>query len=200
MPEVSARGRLVRLLDEFLGGEDALEQALAAADIAIFGRRPIRRDTERYDMPALGRGARGAAGCDEARDVGDDVVGGQRQHDRRVAPPQRMHRAGDNRRSGVAPMRLEQDVGVDPDLGELLGDQEPVLMIGDDDGPSEHRSLADPADRLLKGRARTEQPQKLLGPPLARRRPQPRPGAAAHDEGNDRLGHRRSARLEVASA
>ena len=71
-------------------------------------------------------------------------------------------------------MRLEQDVGVDPDLGELLGDQEPVLMIGDDDRPSEHRGLADPADRLLKGRARTEQPQKLLGPPLARRRPQAR--------------------------
>ena len=59
-------------------------------------------------------------------------------------------------------------------------------------GRRENRRIADAADRLLKGRARTEQAQELLGPPLARGRPQARPGAAAHDEGNDRFGHRRS--------
>ena len=146
--DVGVRGRRVRLLDEFLGGEDALAAGPCRGGYSrTRSRARSGVDAERHDVAALGRGARGAAGGDEARDVGDDVVGGERQHDRRLPASQRMHRAGDDRRRGVAPMRLEQDVGVDTDLGELLGDQEPVLMIGDDDRPSEHRRIADPADR-----------------------------------------------------
>ena len=65
--------------------------------------------------------------------IGDDMVGGEREHHRLVAAPQRMQRAGDDRRRGIAAMRLEQNVGLDADLGELLGDQKPIGMIGDDD-------------------------------------------------------------------
>ncbi len=125
------------------------------------------------------------------------MVGGQRQHDRRLAPPQRMHGARDDRRRGIAAMRLEQDIGLDADLAELLGDQKPVLVVGDDHRPCENLSVADASDRLLKRRARTEQAQELLGPPLARGGPQARPRPSAHDEGNDRFGHRRSVARSV---
>ena len=83
-------------------------------------------------MPALRRAARGAAGGDEARDVGHHVVGGERQHHRRVAPPQRMHRAGDDRGRGVAPNLLQQDVASTQFLGVVVGAQQVVeIRIGD---------------------------------------------------------------------
>ena len=46
--------------------------------------------------------------------------------------------------------------------------------------------------RILKCRVRPEQRQKLLWAHFARRRPQPRSSAAAHDQGNNTSVHPRS--------
>src|SRR5262245_26296618 len=103
------------------------------------------------------------------------MVGSQRKHDCPFAPPQRMRSACGDCRRGIAAMRLKQNIGLDADLAELLGDQETVLMVGDHRRSSENLRIADTADRLLKGRALTEQAQELLGPPLTRGGPKARP-------------------------
>ena len=89
--------------------------------------------------------------------------------------------------TGIAPDRLEHDIGFDADGGELFGHQEPVLIIGHDDRAAKQRRIGDPANGILKRRVRTKQRQELLRPAFARRRPQPGTGAAAHDQGNDLL-------------
>jgi len=115
------------------------------------------------------------------------VVGGKRDDDGAIIARQRVAGAGGDRRTGIAPRRLEQDVGLGVDGGKLLGDEEAVLTVGHHDRPSKQSRIGDPAHRLLKGRQRAEQRQELLGPVLARCRPQPRARAAAHDQGDDRL-------------
>jgi hypothetical protein len=115
------------------------------------------------------------------------VVGSKRNDDGAVIARQRKAGACGDRRTGIAPRRLEQNVGFDPDRRKLLSDQEPVLTIGHHDRPSKQSQIRDPAHGLLERRQRTEQRQELLGPVLARGRPQPGARAAAHDQGNDRL-------------
>jgi hypothetical protein len=115
------------------------------------------------------------------------VVGGKRDDDGAIIARQRVAGAGGDRRTGIAPRRLEQDVGLGADGGKLLGNEEAVLAVGHHDRPSKQSRIGDPAHGLLEGRQRAEQRQELLGPVLARRRPQPRAGAAAHDQGDDRL-------------
>ena len=113
------------------------------------------------------------------------MIGGER-HQHRIAVALRAKRgAGRDRRTGIAAHRLEQDVGLDADLGELFLDDETILRVGDDDRPPEHRGIRHPQHRFLEGRARAEQRQELLRPAFARGRPQPRAGAAAHDERNN---------------
>ncbi len=85
------------------------------------------------------------------------MIGREREYDRLFAPAQRVHRSSDDRRRGIAAMRLEQDIGLDANLGELLGNQKPVLVIGDDNGPTKYRRLIDPTDGFLKRRVRTKQ-------------------------------------------
>ena len=78
-----------------------------------------------------------------------------------------MGRTCDNRGSRIAATRLEQDIGLDSNRTELLGDEEAVLMIGHDDWSPEHFRVADAADRLLKRRTWSEQTQKLFRQPLS---------------------------------
>ena len=44
-----------------------------------------------------------------------------------------------DRRAGIAPRRLEHDVGLDAELAQLLGHDEAEIRIGDDDRPREQR-------------------------------------------------------------
>jgi hypothetical protein len=118
------------------------------------------------------------------------VVGGEREHDRLTRAVLREHRAGGDRRPRIAPHRLEDHVGLDADFGELLQHHEAVGGIGDDDRAIEQRGLRDAQQRVLEGRARAEQRQELLGAHLARSRPQPRSGTAAHDQGDNAFVHR----------
>ena len=73
-----------------------------------------------------------------------------------------MDHTGDDRRSGITAMRLEQDIGLDADRAELLGHEKTILIICDNDRPSENLRMADATDRLLKRRTWAEQAQKLL--------------------------------------
>ena len=50
------------------------------------------------------------------------MVGGERNDQRIVAALQRVNRAGNNGRAGIAPHRLEQDIRLDSDCSKLLGD------------------------------------------------------------------------------
>ena len=117
------------------------------------------------------------------------MIGGKRDDQRIIAAAERKSRAGDNRRTGIPPRRFEQNVGFRTDRRELLGDQETILGVGHDHRPAKQSRIGHATNGFLEGRQRPEQRQELLRSIFARGRPQPRPGATAHDEGNDRLRH-----------
>jgi hypothetical protein len=118
--------------------------------------------------------------------IGDDVIGGERDNYRITVALGGKCRASGNSRPGIASYRLEQDVGLNADFGQLLGDQKTILRVGYDDRAAEQARVRNPVQGILKGRTRTEQWQELFGAAFARCRPQPRAGAAAHDQGDNR--------------
>ena len=130
-----------------------------------------------------------ATGGDKSGGIADDVIGGERQNDRILVAHLRKGRAGRDRRAGIPPHRLQQDIGLKPDLGKLLEHHEPIGGVGDDDRTLEQSRIRHPQQRILKCRTHPEQRQELLGMDLARSRPQPRSGAAAHDQWNDTFAH-----------
>ena len=90
-----------------------------------------------------------------------------------------------DRRGGVAADRLEHDGGVfDTARPHLLGNQEPVFLIADDDRGAERWADA-AADRLLQHGAFADQRPELLRKALARHRPKAGTGTAGQDDGHD---------------
>ena len=84
-----------------------------------------------------------AACRDEGGSVTHDVVGGERKHHRILIASLRKGGARRDRRSDIPPHRLEQHVGLDADLGELLQHHEAIGGIGDDDRAREQRGIGD---------------------------------------------------------
>ena len=189
--DITGSGRRIRLLDELRYRADLAGNDFARADIAIFGGGAFGLHAEGHDMPRF-RGCEPlAARRDERILVANHVIGSKRKHDRvRVA---RLCKggAGRDRRTGIAPHRLEQHVGLAADLRQLLDHHETVRIVGDDDRAREQRRVRDPQQRILERRTRAEQRQELLGMHLARGRPQPRSGTPAHDQWNNSSVHRR---------
>jgi hypothetical protein len=142
-------------------------------------------DAEGDDASLRGRRRRGPAGLAEGLGLAHDVVGGQHQRQGVGAALESEHGSDCDRRAGVAPHRLEHDVGLDAALAQLLGHHEAEIGAGDDDRAGEQRGVGNPRQHLLKGRLRPDQGDELLGHALARHRPQPGAGAAAHDHRND---------------
>ena len=103
------------------------------------------------------------------------MIGGQRQHDGLGVAGLGEGGASRNGRAGITPHRLQQYVGLEADIVKLLAHHEAIGGAGDDDWPIEQRRIRHPQQRILKGRARPEQRQKLFRAALARRWPQPRP-------------------------
>ena len=183
---VALGGFEIGLLDE---GGDAARRAdaerLAGADVAVTDRRLGRRDAERDDR-ALAAAA-SAAAAQAARKLfwssttwsaaktATTVCGS------RAAP---ISAAIATAGAGIAARRLDDDRRLGADLLELLAHQEAVVAIGDDDRLVEHRRV-EALDRLLEGRGRADQRNELLRHGLARFRPHPRAGAAAHDDRQD---------------
>ena len=58
-----------------------------------------------------------AAGGDESRSIADDMIGGERQNDRVAVARLRKRSTCRDRRAGIPPHRLQQDIGLKPDLG-----------------------------------------------------------------------------------
>jgi hypothetical protein len=97
--------------------------------------------------------------------IGDDVIGGERDNYRITVALGGKCRASGNSRPGIASYRLEQDVGLNADFGQLLGDQKTILRVGYDDRAAEQARVRNPVQGILKGRTRTEQWQELFGRP-----------------------------------
>ena len=185
---VGGRGR-IRLLDEFCHRPDISGNHLARIDITILGGGAFGRHAESHDASRICRYQSLPAGRDKRLGIAHHVIGGERQHHRFIAAHLRKGCAGRNRRAGIPPHRLQQHIGLMPDLGQLLQHHEAIGGVGDDDRTLEQRRIRHPQDGVLKGRARPEQRQELLRTDLARGRPQPCPGAAAHDQGDNSSVH-----------
>ena len=81
----------------------------------------------RGDAPVARGGSRLAAGSDEGRLVGHDMIGGERDQHRIAVALHAERGARDDRRTGIAAHRLEQDIGFDADLRELRLQEEETL-------------------------------------------------------------------------
>ena len=96
-----------------------------------------------------------------------------------------MRRERDGRR-GVAALGLQQDGGGrQPHLAQLLGDEEAVGFVANDDGPQD---AGNPASRAAVSWSMVRSPvsaRSCLGMQLARQRPEARAGAAGEDHGDE---------------
>jgi hypothetical protein len=92
-------------------------------------------------MSRTDRVGRVFAHFDEGSRIGDDVIGSERYDYRIVAALVRKCRSGGDRWPRIAPQRFEQNIGLDADLCELLGDEKAILRIGHDDGSAEHGAI-----------------------------------------------------------
>jgi hypothetical protein len=102
------------------------------------------------------------------------VVGRQHQHERaRILPGQQQGGAGD-RRSGIAAAAdgLEHDGRrLASGIAELLGDDETVLLVADDERGGEAAGIAHAGDGLLQQAALGGEREKLLRIEGPRKRP-----------------------------
>ena len=135
----------------------------------------------------------------ERRHVADHVIGGQHEQDGvrcmtaalafalagTVERHERRHRNGGR---GIAADGLEDDrLRRRAELQHLLGHDEAMALVADDDGRREIRQAGDALHRLLQHRLLADQWQQLLGVQLARERPEPRAGAAGEDQWSEHL-------------
>ena len=160
VPEVAARLQVARrslpvgLLHEGLDDEGVIEarQRVAAADVAVAGVRPGRRDAEQHEPARRGHLARPSHGGDEARLVLDDVVGGHQHQDALGIVCGHQKRGDSGCRGGVAGHRLEHD-GLGHHAGALglLPDQEPVVVVADDDRRAQSRRRGRAASAWRQG-------------------------------------------------
>ena len=110
------------------------------------------------------------------------MVGGEHDDDCVGRAARGEARRDGDRRTRVAARRLQHDVGLRADLAQLVGDEEAVVEIGDDDRPFERR-VGQHRHRRLEGGALANERNELLGKRLAQLGPHPRPRSAAHNNG-----------------
>ncbi len=135
------------------------------------------------------------AGITELVGLADDVVGREHQHQRLTITLGGEQGRDRNCGTRIAAHRLQHDISIDAAFAQLLGDDEAEVAMGDDDRSPEQLRIRDAREHLLKRRALSDQGDELLWPALARNRPQPRSGAAAHDHRNDLSRHEQVLRL-----
>ena len=194
VPEMVARGdvtlggRGIRFFDKAGDRERALDarDRSPLGDIAVAGLGTLWRDAKGDQMPAA-RGRRGAlGGVAEGVELADHVIGRHHQHQRVGLARGQPQRGDAGRRRGIATDRFEhQRIGRGADLAQLLGDDKPVLLIGDDQRrrkPGVAPAIAHRAQHgLLQQAALANERQQLLRVERARHRPQPRPRASRQD-------------------
>ena len=180
--------RLGRLFDEgrHPARRCAVAEVLAGVDIAIACGRMVGPDAKGDDVPIGGRDRSLRAELDEGLGLAHDMIGGENAHNGLWPALQRQLRCNPHRSCGVPSHGLKDDLRLHADLGELFGDKEPILDIGQDDGPLEIGG-GERKDGPLKGGQRVQQGDELLGKALTRFRPHPGARAAAHDDGENLL-------------
>ena len=159
IPEPASRGdvplglRPSRLLDELrnLIATSGILQFWPSANIAIARLRGVRGDPERYQgstRRGIGCHRDGSAEC---LDILNHMVGWQQEHERVRVIRQKRQGRGRGSRGGVPGYRLQHDAPRrHADLPHLFSDDEPVLVAGDNKGPSEQAAIADPKSCLLQ--------------------------------------------------
>ncbi len=194
IPEVATIGEVgfgrgtVGLFEEGIDREATglASQRGAAADVAIAGVRPGRRDAEENELARCRDGGRPLQGADERLGVLHHVVGRHHGNDRVGGFAQRGQRGDSHRGGGVPRDRLEDDcLGLQGCTRQLLAHQEAVVVVADNDRRGE-RGVVDTAQGGAEQRALPiEEADELLGIHRPRQRPQTRAGAAGQDHGND---------------
>ena len=104
-------------------------------NVAVAGRGVGRRDAEGYNRAGRGGLCRFPAGVFQSLGVAHDVIGGK-DEDARLRPPLARQLRGDSDgHGGIAARWLQNNVGFDIALAQLLGRDETKIGMGDDDRP-----------------------------------------------------------------
>jgi hypothetical protein len=108
----------------------------------------------------------------------DEMIGGaDEQHRLR----RHQHCGGEDCRPGIAPLRLDDDLGIATDLLELLTHEEAVRLDRHDDRTIEDILGSHPQHGLLQARGRVQDSEELLRAAVAGDRPEPGTAATAQD-------------------
>ncbi len=130
-------------------------------------------DAEGHDASVPRGGGGGGDGLDEGGDVPDEVVRRHGEDERARSGAEGVEGRHRHGRGGIAPLRLQDDVGGHAGARELLGDDEAGIGRGHHDGPEEGGRVGDALGGLLERRGgRVEERGELLRHALARQGPQ----------------------------
>ncbi|MNO61273.1 hypothetical protein D3C76_519170 [compost metagenome] len=150
-------------------------------DVAVAGFRLGRRHAEQHHLATLGCHGGQGQGALQGFLVVDDVVGGQHQHQLVTAFADQFHGGDGHGRCGIAAEGFHQNaLGLQLQVGQLLVDDEAVVLVADHDGrvhPIEYQA----GEGLLEQGVFAGQGQELLGELLARQRPQTRTATTGED-------------------
>jgi len=189
---VALSGLPVRLLDELFQRTRALARRKhgTGANVAVSRFCAVGHDAEGHERAASCRGRTHGDRVLKSAQITDDVV--RRHHEQNGVPLLRCGERGQReRRRGIASHGLEHDLRrTHPDLAQLLGDDEAILLVRDHE-----RARVDlgcgkapqPRRGLLEQRTLTGERQQLFGIALARSRPQS--GSRAPGENHALDGH-----------
>ncbi len=185
-----SRGLQVRFFDETPhAGSAFVVQRCAGFNVAKTGFRSGRHHTEGHQVTAPGQCHGMLDRLLERIDIDDQMVGGHDQHDRLVAMQGLEGEGGgsDGRRR-VAPRRLQQEVPAmtaQVRVPKVILALEVVFAVGhrDDIAPAVEQVRGTPIG-LAQKRLAVRQGHERFGMAFTRHRPQPCPGTAGENHGN----------------
>ena len=178
-----------RLFDEAGDGVHAgrVGQRVTNLDVAISRFRRGRAHAERHDLPGTRRrGRRGQRDMQRVR-VGDGGIRGHHPQHRPGIFLGHQDGGGGDGGGAVAARGFQDDARAgNPGLPQLLGDQEPMLLIAHHDRRRESWA-ARPQDRVLHQRFVRQQRPELLREAFPRHGPKTGAGPTGQDDGDDLL-------------
>ena len=164
-------------------------QRTAAGDVSVARLCPTRPDAKGDEMPSPCSGNGSEDLIPERVPIGDQVIGWQGQHQALRILGNDAERSNGQGRGRVSANWLEDDVARDdPDLLQLLCDQEAMLVVREDRRRTGVRQPDRAKDRGLQQAVIAMELQELLRKRLTRQRPQTCTGTAGQDHGMDAHG------------
>ena len=180
---VGLRRRQVGLLNE------TAHVVTISLDVSIAGFRALRMNAERGDASGLRQLDRRFHSLTKGRDIGDQVVGGQKQQYRvrTVGLADRESRCGD-RGGRIAPLGLQDKTQRNPGFAGFavfIGRFEKQIPIGHRQNFGHARQTDRAQEGLLQQTQPVRQTDEGLGMLFARHRPQTGAGAAGQNYGDE---------------